>query len=304
MYNVALSVSACVKAGTQVDVAWIVNASHSEGDDPAEAVAFTSGGGRLGSLVSGALDGQLVELAGIQSGQGRLVHLDIGPNEAVVAGVEPRSGVSCLLVRASELPAAIWPHLLDRNPVCLVSQLDDDIVTDTALFSADTIGEADEGTRRLFGQGSSTTEIRDDAVVTVFWPTSTLAVVGQGEIADALCHVAAMLRWRCVTARGAGEASGVIAGLSSIDSVVVLGHDLEIAGGALMAALESTVGYIGGVGPTKLHESRSDWLAYRGFTDLSRVHAPAGLEIGARNSQEIALAICAEIVASQAASTL
>ncbi len=69
----------------------------------------------------------------------------------------------------------------------------------------------------------------------------------------------------------------------------------------MIAALESDVGYIGGVGPNRLQQSRSDWLAYRGFTDLSRIEGPAGLQIGARNPQEIALAIAAEIVATQTA---
>ena len=111
-----------------------------------------------------------------------------------------------------------------------------------------------------------------------------------------------MIGWQSVTAGDAREASGFIAGLSPLDSVVVLGHDLEMSGGALIAALESDVGYIGGVGPNRLQQSRSDWLAYRGFTDLSRIRGPAGLQIGARNPQEIALAIAAEIVATQTAS--
>ena len=71
----------------------------------------------------------------------------------------------------------------------------------------------------------------------------------------------------------------------------------------MIAALSSEVGYIGAVGPNRLQESRSDWLAYRGVTDLSRVQGPAGLNIGARNPQEVALAIVAEIVATQTASS-
>jgi xanthine dehydrogenase accessory factor len=285
-------------------VAWIVDRRQgAETADPNEAVALTPGGGRLGSLMSGALDGQLIELAGVQGRQGRLFRLDIGPGDAAVSGVEPTSGIPCMLVPASELPEGIWQRLIEREPVCLVSQLDGDSVTSTMLYTADTISEAGDGARRMFGHEASTTEILDDTVVTVLWPTSTLVVVGGGEIADSLRRLASVIGWQCVTAGNAREASGLIAGLSRLDSVVVLGHDLEMSGGALIAALEGDVGYIGGVGPSSLQRSRSDWLAYRGFTDLSRIKGPAGLHIGARNPQEIALAIAAEIVATQTASS-
>ena len=303
MYGIALSVSTCIRAGTRVDVAWIVGRPRAEPSDPNEAVAITPGGGRVGSLMSGALDGQLIELATVQGRQGRLCRLDIDPNDAAVSGVEPAVGISCMLVPASELPDGLWQQLLDREPACLVSQLDGDSVTTTVLYTSDTISGAVESARRMFGQRASITEIFDDTVVTVLWPTSTLIIVGSGEIADSLRRLASVIGWQSVTARNGREASGFIAGLSPLDSVVVLGHDLELSGGALMAALQSDVGYIGGVGPNRLQQSRSDWLAYRGFTDLSRIQAPAGLHIGARNPQEIALAIAAEIVATQTAST-
>ena len=301
MYGIALSVSTCIRAGTRVDVAWIADRQRAQGSDPNEAVAITPGGGRLGSLMSGALDGQLIALAGIQ-GQGRLFKLDIGPGDAAVSGVEPAVGIGCMLVPASELPDGIWQQLLDREPVCLVSQLDGDSVASTVLYTSDTISGAGDRARRMFGEGASTTETFDDTVVTVLWPTSTLVIVGGGEIADSLRRLASVIGWQSVTAGNAREALGLIAGLSPLDSVVVLGHDLELSGGALMAALESDAGYIGGVGPNRLQQSRSDWLAYRGFTDLSRIQGPAGLQIGARNPQEIALAIAAEIVATQTAS--
>ena len=303
MYGIALSVSTCIRAGTRVDVAWILDRDRGEGSDPNEAVAITPGGGRLGSLMSGALDGQLIELAGVQTSQGRLLELDVGPGEAAVSGVEPAAGIGCMLVPASELPDGIWQQLLDREPVCLVSQLDGDTVTSTTLYTSDTISGAGDDASRMFEHGASTTEIFDDAVVTVLWPRPTLVIVGGGEIAGSLQRIASMLGWQSATAAARGEVLGLIAGLSPLDSVVVLGHDLELTGEALIAALSSEVGYIGAVGPNRLQESRSDWLAYRGVTDLSRVQGPAGLNIGARNPMEVALAIAAEIVATQTASS-
>jgi len=67
-----------------------------------------------------------------------------------------------------------------------------------------------------------------------------------------------------------------------------------------MAALDSDVGYIGALGARRMQENRADWLAYRGVTDLSRIHGPAGLDIGAETPAEIAVSILAEAIAENA----
>jgi xanthine dehydrogenase accessory factor len=51
------------------------------------------------------------------------------------------------------------------------------------------------------------------------------------------------------------------------------------------------------MGARKMQENRADWLAYRGVTDLTRVHGPAGLDIGANTPGEIAVSIVAEAIA-------
>ncbi|MEK7295897.1 MAG: XdhC family protein, partial [Actinomycetota bacterium] len=84
------------------------------------------------------------------------------------------------------------------------------------------------------------------------------------------------------------------AGLSSLDNVVVMIHDLEVAGAALIAALSSDAGYIGALGSHRMQETRAEWLAYRGHVDLERIHGPAGLNIGATTPAEIAVSILAE----------
>jgi xanthine dehydrogenase accessory factor len=67
-----------------------------------------------------------------------------------------------------------------------------------------------------------------------------------------------------------------------------------------MAALDSDVGYIGAMGARRMQENRAEWLAYRGITDLTRIHGPAGLDIGADTPAEIAVSILAEAISENA----
>lgn len=79
---------------------------------------------------------------------------------------------------------------------------------------------------------------------------------------------------------------------------VALTHDPKIDDPALQAALRSSCFYIGALGSRKTHGKRLERLAAAGFgeADVTRIHAPIGLDIGAVSPAEIALAILAEIV--------
>lgn len=296
MYEIALSVSACLRAGTRVDVAWAIGTQGFSSRDKSEALAITPGGGRIGSLLSGSVNDQLADLSE-RGGAARLVNLHVGEFEAELAGLSCGGDARCVLMPAADLPAGLWESLRNREPVCLVLRVADDRVVDIVTFGADRIADAGEDAARLFNRGTSDTLVTPAAVITVLWPVPKLAVIGAGAIADALVATAELLGWRTEVTTEVGVATGVIAGLSILDKVVVLSHDNELAGPALASALAGQVGYIGALGSRRTQESRADWLAYRGITDLDRVHGPAGLDIGASKPAEIAVSIVAEALA-------
>lgn len=298
MYNVALSVAACLRAGTRVDVAWPVGAEGLDIDPATDAVALTPGGGRIGGLLGGALDSHLTELAAGIPAKGRVAELTVSEVDASVAGLPHGGRVRCALVPADALPEALWPTLQAREPVCLALDVDGDEVVDATLYRAQDLEVAPEGIASLFeGSGSTVTTV-DDRLVTLLRPVPQLVITGGGPIASAVADAARLLGWQVVTEPEPQMASGVIAGLSPLDSVLVIGHDVETSSRVLGAALESPVGYIGALGSQAMQQQRADWLAYRGITDLTRVHGPAGLDIGARAPQEVAVAILAEAIAA------
>ncbi|GIH07780.1 hypothetical protein Rhe02_58470 [Rhizocola hellebori] len=300
MYEIALSVSACLRAGTQVDVAWVVEAQGFSSRDKSEALAITPGGGRVGALLSGSLNGQIADLS---SGgmAGRLINLEVGALEAQLAGLACGGTARCLVIPAADLPAELWQRLRDRDPVCLVSQLDGDRVLGTEMYSPDTIADAGEEATRLFRRAVSDAVITENTVTTVLWPVPKLVIVGAGAVVDALVDAAGLLGWHFQVTTDVRGATGLIAGLAVLDKVVVTSHDDELAGPALEAALAGDVGYIGALGSRRTQQSRAEWLALRGVTDLERIHGPAGLDIGANTPAEIAVSIVAEALAARSA---
>ena len=241
MYAIALSVAACLRARTRVDVAWVVDAQDLGPLDGSDALAITPGGGRIGLLLSGAIDGQLSDLAGRQSAAGRVVDIEISTIDANAVGMPTGGRVRCVLTPASELPDGLWQRMMDREPVCLVSHLNGDVITATTLYTSDTISDAGAEIASTFKRGTSSAVETDNAVVTVLWPITRLVVAGAGPMADALRDAASLLGWQTIIASDTSTATGLIAGLSPMDNLVVVSPELEIAGSALVAALERSV---------------------------------------------------------------
>ncbi|NUP24747.1 MAG: XdhC family protein [Streptomyces sp.] len=83
--------------------------------------------------------------------------------------------------------------------------------------------------------------------------------------------------------------------------VCVLTHDAKFDVPLLEEALRLPTAYIGAMGSRRTHEDRDRRLREVGLTDaeLSRLHSPIGLDLGARTPEETALSIAAEIVAAR-----
>ncbi|MHC8507823.1 MAG: XdhC family protein [Rhodospirillales bacterium] len=93
-------------------------------------------------------------------------------------------------------------------------------------------------------------------------------------------------------------------GLDARTAVCVLTHDPKIDDPALRAALGSDAFYVGALGGRKSHAKRVERLRGGGprgerlsETQIARIKAPVGLDIGASGPAEIAVSIIAEITA-------
>jgi xanthine dehydrogenase accessory factor len=162
-------------------------------------------------------------------------------------------------------------------------------------------------------------ERRGDLFVDVTFPPPRLIVFGAVDFAAALCKMASVTGWRAfvvdprarfaqparfpdaeeVVAAWPEEAFKRLGGIDRATAIAVLTHDPKLDDAALVLALRSDAGYIGAMGSRRAQEKRRERLLAKGIdeTDLERVSAPIGLDLGALTAEETALSIIGEIVA-------
>jgi xanthine dehydrogenase accessory factor len=154
--------------------------------------------------------------------------------------------------------------------------------------------------------------------LTVYVPAAQLVAIGAVHISQALAPIAKLLGYDVTivdprTAFASPERFPdvkVIAewpdkalpalGIDHYTAFVALTHDPKIDDPALTYALARDCFYIGALGSRKTHGRRVDRLKQQGArdADISRIHAPIGLKIGAVSPAEIAVAIMAQITDS------
>ena len=129
-------------------------------------------------------------------------------------------------------------------------------------------------------------------------PSPHLMIVGTSPMTDTLRGIAEVVGWRAEVVSEVGDIRG--AGERSYIVVATQGHFDEPA---LEAALATPAVYIGLVSSQKRASSVIAWLRERGVCDgaLTRVHAPAGVDLGSTTHKEIAVSVMAELVAFKAA---
>ncbi len=151
--------------------------------------------------------------------------------------------------------------------------------------------------------------------LTVYVPAAQLIAIGAVHISQALAPIAKLLGYDVtivdprtafatperfpdvkVIAEWPDEALPPL-NVDRYTAFVALTHDPKFDDPALLHALARDCFYIGALGSRKTHARRLERLKQQGVNDadLSRIHAPIGLDIGAVSPAEIAVAIMAQI---------
>ena len=183
-------------------------------------------------------------------------------------------------------------------------------------------GFLEEGVSRIrsYGAGGEVMGDELDVCIQAFQTRPEMMIYGAIDYSAALARLAAELGYRVTIcdarpAFAAGERFADVAEvvvdwpdrdlaqrrLGPRDAVLVFTHDPKFDQPALLAALRSDAGYVGALGSRRTQAERVERLRAGGVgdEDLGRLHAPCGLDLGARTPEETAVSILAEVVAAR-----
>ena len=302
------------RAGRGAVLATVVETWGSAPRQPGSQLVVGGDGGMMGSVSGGCVEGAVVTEAeeALRDGQSRLLTFGVSDETAFAVGLACGGTIRVLVEPVGAgLPVGLLEALVAaraaRQPVAYGVNLEnwdrrlllpgDDALADARLRS-DKAGKEEDG--RFIAPHN---------------PPLRLVVVGAVHIAQPLMPMARACGYDpvLIDPRGAfgnaerfpGETiledwpDEALAALKpdSRMAVVTLTHDPKLDDPAIRIALRSPAFYLGCLGSTRTHAKRLERLRAEGFTEaeIARIHAPVGLDIGAKSPAEIAVSIMAQI---------
>ena len=282
-----------------------------------EVVAWNDAGDTEGGLLGGAVDEPLQAAARrllASPDTLEVLELTIGDSGARQAGLSCGGAVTVVAQDAGRIPGQLWSALAERRPVALatvVGEKPESLVVLDGSGSFGTVGGPEEASavedaaRRLLARcetASSRVEVGDRTVlIDAFVPEPSLVIVGDGALADAIARQAAVLGWQATVTTDADAATTALDAAGASAALVILTHAVKLDVPVLAAAISGGVPYVGALGSARTQQRRADQLRNLGVadSDIESIHGPIGLDLGGNRPASIALAICAEILASR-----
>jgi xanthine dehydrogenase accessory factor len=166
---------------------------------------------------------------------------------------------------------------------------------------------------------SDSVGFNDRSMRTVYGPRWRLIVVGAGQLSLYVCQFAIAADYEVVVIdpreefeegmdlagvdfrHGMPDDVILELGIDNHTAIVALTHDPKLDDMALLEALKSPAFYIGALGSRTNTEKRRERMAMFDLTaaEISKLHGPVGLFIGADTPPEMALSILAEMTAAK-----
>ena len=286
-----------------------------------------------GSVSGGCIEGEVVTeaLARIREGGATTLNFGIANEDAWQAGLACGGKVSVFVTAVDEASAAVLEALEAARAKEIPSALLTDPATGAmALWSGGNVTHGElklsaRQTEELAGRfatdksGMIGEEDERPLFARIYNPHLRLMIVGAVHIAQNLAEMAARIGYdvTVIDPRDTWSTDERFPGVkldrrwpsTAIEdlkpdtrtAIVTLSHDPKLDDPALHAAFESPAFYIGCLGSKKTHAARLHRLKEAGISDeqIARIHAPVGLDIGAQNPAEIALAALAQITQAQ-----
>ncbi|GAC1533759.1 MAG: XdhC family protein [Candidatus Velthaea sp.] len=316
----------------RVVVATLVEAEGNSPRDPGATFAVSSAGDVAGAISGGCVESELVETANAIFAGGPARTSEFGPEDLLEGGLTCGGTIH---VVSAELDARLFEAFDEAQTSALAIRLNPPfahvVVTryaQTGSLGSSVFTEAvvDEARAMLAARSSAVRgfgpegePIGDERVfIAAFVERPLMYVIGAIDFARPLTTIARVLGYRTIlidpraafaTHERFPEADEIVmawpddalrsATIDDRTAIVTLAHDPKFDLPTLEIALRSRAAYVGAMGSRGTNERRLEALRACGLREdeIARLHAPIGLDLGARTPEETAVSIVAEIVA-------
>lgn len=301
------------RAGIGAVLATVVETWGSAPRPVGSQLAISGEAGLAGSVSGGCVEGAVVTEAidALEDGKRRILEFGVSDDEAFAVGLACGGRIRVMVEPiGAALPVDVLEGIVARRaarePVAYVVHTGSGAITLQGFaaqedrFRADKSGFEEDG----------------ETFVGLSNPPLRMAIVGAVHIAQPLVGMARAAGYDpiVIDPRGAFATEERFPnetvesdawpdealeawGIDSRTAIVTLSHDPKIDDPALTIALKSNAFYIGCLGSKRTHAKRVSRLEAARFTpaDITRIHGPVGLDIGAKSPAEIAIAIMGEV---------
>ncbi len=296
--------------GTGAALATVIETWGSAPRPVGSQLAISGAGDLMGSVSGGCVEGAVVVEAvdALDDGQPRLLEFGVSDDEAFAVGLACGGTIRIMVEPVSAMSEALLSDLVDARAARQAVAY----VVDTEQWTRRLV-RPDEGFGDRFLSDKSGFEGAE--FVGVHNPPLRLAIVGAVHIAQPLVSMARLAGFDpvLIDPRGAFASEKRFPGEVLVHdwpdeairdfapdhrcAIVTLSHDPKIDDPAIHEALASECFYLGCLGSTRTHAKRVTRLKEVGFSEdqIARIHAPVGLDIGAKSPAEIAVSIIAQI---------
>jgi xanthine dehydrogenase accessory factor len=304
---------AWVRAGRGAALATVIETWGSAPRQPGSQLAISGDGQIMGSVSGGCVEGAVVveALEAMADGVPRVLSFGVTDETAFSVGLACGGTIRVLVE-----PVAPWVDLLAELVAIRAARGAVGYVVDLGDWSrALILPDVDTAVDGCLRQDKAA--IDGARFIVPHNPPLRLIVVGAVHIAQSLVSMARLAGYDPVVidpretfgaqARFPGEVvldewpDEALARLApdARTAIVTLTHDAKLDDPAIKFALGSGCFYLGCLGSKKTHAARVERLLQAGFSEaqIGRIHAPVGLNIGAKTPAEIAISILAQMTA-------
>jgi xanthine dehydrogenase accessory factor len=314
--------------GVDTAVGTVVETWGSAPQKAGSLIAVNANGDFCGSVSGGCVESSVIDasLDALRDGNSRLLHFEVSEATAWAVGLACGGTIDIRVEPLQKGGAGILPSYRQvaaatssRHPLVVATRLRDGLhqLIDPTIPAATTLDE--EALKASRRDSSGIADVDGERLfLHVFNPPYQMLLLGAVHIAQIAAPMARMAGFEVTVIdhrqmfatherfpdtqlrlQRPEDALREI-GLDRRTAVVALTHNPEVDDPALIKAIQSDAFYVGALGSRKSHAARVQRMKDAGIAErnITQIHAPAGLDIGAMGPAEIAISIVAQAIAA------